>query len=139
MGDVKGIIAVQREDFDAGARIEAAKQAGSGAVVTFVGVVRDDGIESMEVEAYEEVALDDLARIRDEATAEFGLRHVTIIHRIGTLLVGDNILLIVVSAGHRKEGFLGCESILEKIKERVPFWKREVTKEGDRWVRGHME
>lgn len=135
----RGTITITREDFNPGPCIEAAKSGNTGAIVTFIGVVRDDGIESIEIEAYEEVAIRDLTEIRDEAVAEHGLQYVTIIHRIGTLQVGDNILLIIVSAGHRKQAFIGCESILERIKERVPLWKREMLKDGERWVRGNLE
>jgi len=135
----RGTIAITEEDFNPGPWIEAAKSGNTGAIVTFIGVVRDDGIESIEIEAYEEVALRDLTEIRAEAVAQYGLQYVTIIHRVGMLKVGENILLIIVSAGHRKDAFLGCESILERIKERVPFWKREVSKDGERWVRGNLE
>jgi len=135
----KGPIAITGEDFNPGLFIEAARSGNTGAVVTFIGVVRDDGIESIGIEAYEEVALQDLKEIRDEAVAQYGLQYVTIIHRVGTLQIGENILLIIVSAGHRKQAFLGCESILERIKERVPFWKRELLKDGERWVRGNLE
>lgn len=135
----RGRIALTSDDFDAGACIEAAKRDTAGAVVTFVGVVRDDDIESIEIEAYEEVAIRDLREIREEAIAGHDLLHVTIIHRVGTLQVGDNILLIVVAAGHRKQAFSGCEEILERIKERAPIWKREILSQGDRWVRGNLE
>ena len=66
-------------------------------------------------------------------------QEVTLIHRTGTLQVGDDILLIVVSAGHRRIAFAGCEYILERIKERAPIWKREIPGCGDRWVKGNTE
>jgi molybdopterin synthase catalytic subunit len=139
MEDTLGTIAITGEDFDVGACIEAAKRGGAGAIVTFTGIVRDDEIESIEIEAYQEVALSDLTEIRNEAVREYDLLHVTIIHRVGTLKIGETILLIVVSAGHRKQAFLGCENILERIKEQAPFWKRELVKTGERWVKGNME
>jgi molybdopterin synthase catalytic subunit len=108
-------------------------------VVTFLGVVRDDGIECLEVEAWEEVALEDMKAIREEAGARFDLQEVTIIHRVGKFAVGDPILLIVVSSGHRKQAFRGCEYVLERIKEQAPFWKKEIMAGGDRWVRGNRE
>ena len=137
--DPGGYIAITREKFDAGAHIEAAKRRTTGAIVTFVGVVRDDAIESIEIEAYEEVAETDLYEIRDEAVAKYDLQEVTIVHRTGKLRVGEDILLIVVSAGHRKQAFSGCEYILERIKERAPIWKREILPDGDRWVKGNYE
>lgn len=137
--DSGGLIAITGNAFDAGARIEAARRRATGAIVTFVGVVRDDDIEAIEIDAYEEVAVVDLQEIRDKAVTTFCLHEVTIVHRTGTLQVGDDILLIVVSAGHRKQAFSGCEYILERIKERAPFWKREILSDGDRWVKGNLE
>lgn len=132
-----GRISVTNEDIEIGPMIEAAKQRTSGAIVTFLGVVRDDGIESMELFAYDEVAVHDMTEIRDAAVRQFNLQRVDIVHRIGHLRVGENILLIVVAAGHRKEAFQGCEYILERIKERVPIWKKEYLADGHRWVKGH--
>lgn len=131
-----GRISVTRDDMDIAALIQAAKQRSSGAIVSFLGIVRDDGIESMELSAYEEVAVQDMTEIRDAAMNRFKLARVDIVHRIGHLRVGENILLIVVSAGHRREAFQGCEYILERIKERVPIWKKEFLAEGHRWVEG---
>jgi molybdopterin synthase catalytic subunit len=130
------MIRVQTEDVDIGALIAAAKEPGTGAVVIFDGVVRDDGITEMELEAYAEVAVAEMEKIAREATVQFRLRHVDIIHRIGRLAVGENILIIVVSAGHRPEAYAGSRYIIEEIKKSVPFWKKELTKEGGRWVPG---
>jgi molybdopterin synthase catalytic subunit len=132
------MIRLQQEDFDTGKFIEAAKSRGAGAIVTFTGVVRDDGIECMELEAYHEVAEKELELIRDDAMKEFPLHSVDIIHRTGQLMVGDNIVLIVVSAGHRKEAFLGCEYVIDRLKQTVPIWKKELLKGGSRWVEGEQ-
>jgi molybdopterin synthase catalytic subunit len=134
----ESMIAITRDNFDIGERIAAVRSPAMGAVVTFVGTVRDDGIEALELEAFEEVALADLHRIRTDATERFGLTAVEIIHRTGRLAVGENILLIVVGAGHRQEAFAGCEYILERIKERVPIWKKETGPGGEQWVPGHV-
>jgi molybdopterin synthase catalytic subunit len=130
------MIEVIRQDFDPGVLIDSARKPGTGAVVSFLGVVRDDGITSMDLEAYEEVARDELSRIRDRAMERFGLETVTIVHRIGTLAVGDHIVLIVVGASHRAAAFSACEFIIDSIKESVPIWKKEYTAEGARWVPG---
>jgi len=106
-----------------------------GAVVSFLGTVRDDRIQGMEVESYREVALDSLERIRKEAMADFGLKSVDIIHRTGSLEVGDNIVLIVCTAPHRTAAFRGCEHILEEIKSQVPIWKKEIRGDGEKWVK----
>jgi molybdopterin synthase catalytic subunit len=130
------MIRLQQDDFEVGKFIEDAKSRGTGAIVTFIGIVRDDGIECMELEAYHDVAERELAIIRDEAMKEFPLHSVDIVHRTGPLRVGDNIVLIVVSAGHRKEAFLGCEYVINRLKQTVPIWKKEYLKDGERWVEG---
>jgi molybdopterin synthase catalytic subunit len=121
-----------------GALIEAAKKKGTGAVVVFDGIVRDDDITEMELEAYEDVAIQELKKIAKDATEQFRLLHVDIIHRIGRLSVGENILIIVVSAGHRHEAYDGSRFIIEEIKKGVPVWKKELTKKGGRWVPGEQ-
>jgi molybdopterin synthase catalytic subunit len=130
------MISIQTEDVDIGALINASKRYGTGAVVVFNGVVRDDDITEMELEAYEDVATQELALIAKDATEQFRLLHVDIIHRIGRLKVGENILIIVVAAGHREEAYAGSRFIIEGIKAGVPIWKKELTKEGGRWVPG---
>ena len=130
------MIAIQTDDVDIGALIEAAKKQGTGAVVVFDGVVRDDDITEMELEAYEDVARQELEKIARDAIHQFNLLHVDVIHRIGRLAVGENILIIVVSAGHRPEAYDGSRYIIEEIKKGVPIWKKELTKDGGRWVPG---
>ncbi len=130
------MIAIQTEDVDIGKLISDAKQRGTGAIVVFDGIVRDDDIREMDLEAYEEVALQELGRIAQDAIQKYRLLSVDIIHRIGRLAVGENILIIVVGAGHRKEAYEGSRYIIEAIKKAVPIWKKELTKEGGRWVPG---
>ena len=130
------MIAIQTEDVDIGALINGAKRKGTGAIVVFDGVVRDDDIREMELEAYEEVAVPELEKIASEAKETHNLLSVDIIHRIGRLAVGENILVIVVSAGHRKEAYEGSRFIIEAIKAGVPIWKKELCRDGDRWVPG---
>jgi molybdopterin synthase catalytic subunit len=131
------MISVTEEDFDINAVIERVKRPDLGALVTFLGTVRaDEGVEVMEVEAYREVAVRELETIRDEAFQRFPVAAVWIIHRVGRLRVGENILLIVVGAGHRHEAFAACEYVLERIKQSVPIWKKEIGDGGERWVPG---
>jgi len=130
------VVRVQSGDVDLGALIEAAKKPGTGAVVLFDGVVRDDGITEMELEAYEGVAVAEMEKIAGEATRLHNLLHVDIIHRIGRLRLGENILIIIVSAGHRPDAYAGSRYIIEEIKKSVPIWKKELTKDGGRWVDG---
>jgi molybdopterin synthase catalytic subunit len=130
------MISIQTDDVDIGGLIQAAKKQGTGAVVVFDGIVRDDDITEMELEAYEDVATQELEKIAKDATEQFRLLHVDIIHRIGRLAVGENILIIIVAAGHREEAYAGSRFIIEAIKAGVPIWKKELTKDGGRWVTG---
>jgi len=133
------MIAIQTGDVDIGKLVNEAKQQGTGAIVVFDGIVRDDDIREMELEAYEEVALPELEKIASEAKKTYNLLSVDIIHRIGRLAVGENILIIVVSAGHRKQAYEGSRYIIETIKAGVPIWKKELTKDGGRWVPGEHQ
>ena len=130
------MIAIQTGDVDIGALIRKAKQPGTGALVLFDGIVRDDDIREMELEAYRDVAVAELEKIAKEATAKFGLLSVDIVHRVGRLVVGDNILVILVGAGHRKEAYEGSRYIIEAIKAGVPIWKKEIRTDGSSWVEG---
>jgi len=130
------MITIQKDDVDIGDLIKAAKKHGTGAVVIFDGVVRDDNITEMELEAYQDVAKSELEKIANDAIEQFDLLHVDIIHRIGRLAVGENILIIIVAAGHREEAYNGSRFIIEAIKAGVPIWKKELTKTGGRWVPG---
>lgn len=127
---------ITREDFDPGEIISIARRREAGAIVSFLGTVRDDGIDEMEVEAYEEVAERDLGDIAAEARERFGILEAHIIHRTGHLQVGENIVMVVVAAPHRKEAFRACEYIIDRIKEKVPIWKKEHSPAGTRWVQG---
>jgi molybdopterin synthase catalytic subunit len=133
------MIAIQNVDVDIGRLINDAKQRGTGAIVVFDGIVRDDDICEMELEAYVDVALHELEKIGKDATEQFNLLHVDIVHRIGRLAIGENILVIVVGAGHREEAYKGSRFIIEAIKAGVPIWKKELTKNGERWVPGEHE
>jgi molybdopterin synthase catalytic subunit len=128
------MIDITGEDFSIEEIINNAKRRDAGAVVSFLGMVRDDDILGMEIESYKEVACEELKRIREEALNKFGLLSVDIIHRAGRLSIGDNIVIIVCCAPHRRAAFRGCEYIIEEIKTRVPIWKKEVRKDGERWI-----
>ncbi|HII06548.1 MAG TPA: molybdenum cofactor biosynthesis protein MoaE [Methanotrichaceae archaeon] len=128
------MIEISESEFSIEEVVAKAKRPDAGAVVTFLGTVRDDEIQGMEVEAYREVALEELEKIRKEAMERFDLKSVDVIHRIGSLSVGDDIVLIVCTAAHRSAAFQGCEHVLEEIKRRAPFWKKEIRAGGERWV-----
>ena len=128
------MIEISDKDFSLDKIVSRARHEDVGAVVIFLGIVRNNNIRSMEVESYREAALSELECIRDEAMRKFDLIEVDIMHRIGSLNVGDNIALIICSAAHRKQAFEGCRFILEELKSRVPIWKKEITEDGERWV-----
>lgn len=128
------MIEITEDDFSIEEVVTRAKRPDAGAVVTFLGTVRDDGITGMEVEAYREVALEELEKIREEAMERFNLFSVDVIHRVGALLVGEDIVLIVCTAASRREAFRGCEHVIDEIKRRAPIWKKEIRREGNLWV-----
>ena len=128
------MIEIIEQDFSLDEMIKKAKRTDAGAVVTFLGTVRDDGVEMMELESFRESALQELESIRGEAVGRFGLKSAEIVHRVGLLSVGDNIVAIVCSAAHRDEAFLGCRYIIEELKKRAPIWKKEIGENGERWV-----
>ncbi len=134
------MIRVTREDFSIDEVVASIRSGGMGAVVTFLGVVRDNAhgrdVDRIEIQIYEEMAVKQLRAIREEAIAKFDVEEVAIVHRYGSLGVSDNIMMIAVGAGHRPEAFEACRFILETIKEKVPLWKKEFTPEGDYWIEG---
>jgi len=133
-------IRIQTEDFDAGAEI-AKLRAGNpkvGAIASFVGVCRDvndgESVATMTLEHYPGMTEKALARIVDEAIARWRIIDVTVVHRVGELKPTDQIVLVVVSSGHRGDAFAACEFLMDYLKTRAPFWKKEQTPEGARWV-----
>ena len=132
------ILRLQEEDFDIGALLSKTRDKADGAQLVFVGCVRDDGLEALEIEAFVPVAETDLQRIADECREKFGVRAVHIIHRYGHLKVGENIVIIIVCSGHREEGYAASRYAIERLKELVPVWKQEIVngKKGN-WVEMH--
>lgn len=134
------MIRVQREDVDVEAVLEAVKSDESGCVVSFLGTVRDvskgRSVQRMSIDVYEEMAEKQLSMIRDEVLERFGVNGVAVVHRYGDLEVGDSIVCIAVSAGHRDEAFRACRYVIDELKERVPLWKKEYTADGEAWVEG---
>ena len=110
----------------------------NGAVVTFLGTTRDhfEGkrVLRLEYEAYYEMALKKLEEIRREMQEEFGVEDVAISHRTGVVDIGDISLIVAVAAPHRKEAFYACHKVVDRVKEVVPIWKKEVYEDGSRWV-----
>ncbi|WP_456407169.1 molybdopterin synthase catalytic subunit MoaE [Thiolapillus sp.] len=134
------MIAVQTECFDT-AEEERRLRKGNpriGAVVTFLGLMRDinedDQVRTMTLEHYPGMTEKALAAIVDEAAARWDLEGIRVIHRVGELLPEDPIVLVMVASRHRGEAFRACEFVIDYLKTRAPFWKKEQTADGERWV-----
>ena len=131
-------VKVQSEDFDAGAltRALSAGRTDIGAVATFVGLVRGaaDGVQEMTLEHYPGMTEKALAEIADEACQRWHLMAVSVVHRVGALLPGEQIVYVGVAAAHRSEAFAACEFVMDYLKTRAPFWKKEQTAQGGHWV-----
>ena len=125
-------ISVQREDFDAGAEIRRLAGDGKvGAIASFVGLVRD---VPMTLEHYAGMTEREITKIAHEAAKRWNVIDVTVIHRYGALQPADQIVLVVVAAGHRGEAFAACEFIMDYLKTRAPFWKKEQRAGAAEWV-----
>lgn len=132
------MIRVQQEDFDIGAEVARLKAGRSdiGAIVTFLGTVRDqDGaVAAMTLEHYPGMTEAELARVEAEACARWPLQASLVVHRHGSLKPGDNIVLVVTASEHRDAAFEAARFLMDYLKTRAPFWKREDGPYGPRWV-----
>ncbi len=113
-----------------------ARQAQAGAVVTFTGIVRDvaGGLERLEIEHYPEMTTRAITQIAERAQKRFDLNDVLVVHRYGSLLVGEVIMMVATAAPHRQSAFAGAEFLMDYLKSRAPFWKQEVSATGANWV-----
>ncbi len=133
-------VRVQTDDFDLGAEV-AALRAGNprvGAVACFVGTVRDlnegTGVRTLTLEHYPGMTERSLENICAQARARWSLEDVLVVHRVGTMAPQDQIVLVATTSAHRGEAFAACEFIMDYLKTQAPFWKKETTPEGERWV-----
>ena len=133
-------VRVGTDDFDAGAEMAALRegQHGIGALVSFVGCVRDlhEGatVGAMTLEHYPGMTEKSLIAIVSEARQRWSLQGVRIVHRVGRLLAGDQIVLVIAASAHRQDAFDACAFLMDYLKTRAPFWKHEETDQGARWV-----
>ena len=132
-------VRIQTASFDPGAETNAflEQAAGAGAAVTFTGLVRsrpDDPVETLTLESYPELAINQIEAMIAEASSRFGLLGATVIHRYGALPAGDPIVQVMTLAPHRQAAFEGAEFLMDFLKTDAPFWKKEATPEGERWV-----
>ena len=134
------MIRVQREDFDVGAELErlAVGNHRIGGIASFIGLVRDmgkgDAVSALTLEHYPGMTEKALEAVVAEARGRFDIIDVLVIHRIGTLAPADQIVLVAVTGAHRGEAFDACRFVMDYLKTRAPFWKKETTPQGERWV-----
>ena len=134
------IVRVQTEDFDAGAEVARLRAVDLtiGAIAVFIGTVRDvnadAAISGLTLEHYPGMTESALEEIATEARQRFDINDTLIIHRVGALAPGDQIVLVAVTSAHRGMAFDACEFVMDFLKTKAPFWKKERTPEGERWV-----
>ena len=139
------LVTVQQEDFDVSQELSAlrAQDLRVGAVCSFVGTVRDtraltgqaqDEVQVMELEHYPGMTEKSIEAMIEQAHQRFDFYAARVVHRVGRLLPADQIVLVAVTSAHRGESFKACEFLMDYLKTQAPFWKKEVTPEGARWV-----
>ena len=133
-------VSIQTADFDLGAEVAAlrAGDAGVGAVASFVGTVRESSegqaVSAMELEHYPGMTERSIDVMIDEALRRFDIRSARVVHRVGRLAAGAQIMMVAVASAHRGQAFQACEFLMDYLKTQAPFWKKETTPEGARWV-----
>ena len=131
-------LSVQEAAFDLGAKANRFSRdlKGVGAVVTFTGLVRDNGgqLTAMEIEHYPGMTEKAISAIMEEAVARWGLADALVIHRYGVLRSGEPIMMVATAASHRADAFAAAEFLMDYLKSRAPFWKKEISANGADWV-----
>jgi molybdopterin synthase catalytic subunit len=137
------LVNISKDKIDVDKVIQSVMSPEYGGIVTFIGTVRDsfDGkrVRKINVEAYDEMAIADLKRIAEELSSKHGIGGIAIVHRTGTLEVGEVVVAVAVSAPHRKEAFEVCQAIIDKLKQTTPIWKQEFFDGGSRWIGGESK
>ena len=134
------MVRIQSEDFDSGAEIATLRHHNPaiGAIASFIGLVRDvnsgDRVSELTLEHYPGMTEKALDKIVDEAKSRWDVIDVLVIHRVGVLQPTDQIVLVVVAGAHRGQAFAACEFVMDYLKTQAPFWKKEQTADGSRWV-----
>jgi molybdopterin synthase catalytic subunit len=131
-------VRIQHEDFEPGTEIARLQREDAGAIVSFVGVVRGEShgekLVSMTLEHFPGMTERELERIAKEARSRWSLQGVSVVHRVGELKPGERIVLVVTAAAHRRAAFEAAEFLIDYLKTRAPFWKRELRASGEHWV-----
>jgi molybdopterin synthase catalytic subunit len=133
---------IQSEPLDPAPLVASVRRDDAGAIALFYGVVRNENlgraVQYLEYDAYPEMAIKKMREVADEVRAKFPIAEVGVLHRIGRLEIGETSLLVAVSSGHRKEAFEACHYAVDRIKQIVPVWKKEVWADGSEWIEGHQ-
>ena len=134
------MVLVQHEPIDGQALIRSVQTDGDGAVALFLGTVRDHNegrkVTGLEYSAYEEMALQELERVRDQALVRFEITRVAVVHRLGALEIGATSVAVAVAAPHRAAAFDACRFVIDTLKRTVPIWKKETFEDGEVWIEG---
>ena len=132
------MIEITEQQLDSEKITNLVRRDSNGAVVTFLGNTRDNfegkSVIRLEYEAYVKMAVKKLEEIRQEMIREFGINDIAIAHRIGVVDIGETSLVVAVASPHRTEAFQACHKVVDRVKEIVPIWKKEVYADGSRWV-----
>lgn len=136
----RNLVRLQREPIDPAHFLQQLKSGSDGAVAIFDGIVRDNSRGRrtlyLDYEAYEEMALNQMRRLADEAKRSFGVREIALVHRLGRLQIGETSVWIAVAAAHRAQAFDACRWIIDTLKKTVPIWKKEHFEDGAVWADG---
>lgn len=129
-------VIVQSAPFDSAAELAGFGGTGTGAIVTFTGLVRNDGgeMQALELEHYPGMTERAMTAIAEEAMARWSLTDVLVIHRYGRFAVGEQIMMVATAAPHRKAAFEAAEFLMDFLKSRAPFWKKEIGPAGETWI-----
>lgn len=138
VGERRGLVAIRDDQLDAGAIADRIKTDADGGLVVFEGIVRAKSrgkeVRALVYEAYGLMAQRQMEQLAEEAHRRWPINDVAIVHRVGTLQVGETSVVIAVSAGHRGEAFEACRWLIDELKRTVPIWKKEVYTEGEAWI-----
>lgn len=133
---------VTAEPLDPAPLVEAVRRDESGAVVLFYGVVRNENmgrnVQYLEYDVYPEMAIKKMHEVAEEVRTKYPITGIGVLHRVGRLEIGETSLLVAVSSAHRVAAFEACHFAVDRIKQIVPIWKKEVWADGEEWIEGHM-
>ena len=136
------MFAITHDVLDPAPLVAAVRRDESGAVALFYGVVRNENqgrnVQYLEYDVYPEMAVKKMREVADEVRAKYPITDIGVLHRVGRLEIGETSLLVAVSSAHRVAAFEACHFAVDRIKQVVPIWKKEVWDDGEEWIEGHM-